>query len=104
MRLIDADELLKSYNLENAVKYPIGDGQGYDTMMFYEIADMICDAPTVDAVEVVRCCDCGKRDTEYCPMYHEIDCFTADGAWWIEQSDKRSDNGFCDRGERKEYV
>ena len=85
-RLIDARALIKTWDSAKSA------------------VDNIDAQPTVDAVEVVRCCDCGKRDTEDCPMYHEIDCFTADGAWWIEQSDKRSDNGFCDRGERKEYV
>ena len=59
-RLIDADKLLTAYGIgiETAVKYPIGDGHGYDTMMLYEIKDMIDNAPTVDAVDVVRCKDC----------------------------------------------
>jgi len=55
MRLIDADELLKRYGFDKATKYGNEDKKqqdfSYSTMMMYEIADMIEDAPTVDAVE-----------------------------------------------------
>jgi hypothetical protein len=50
MRLIDADELLENYNLKNMHKYN-ADGslnrQAVNTLMLYEVADMIEDAPTV---------------------------------------------------------
>lgn len=70
-RLIDADKLLTAYGLglETAVKYPIGDGHGYDTMMLYEIRDMIDNAPTVDAVEVVR------KPVKGYEGYYEVDQF-----------------------------
>jgi len=49
--LIDRNELLKQYGLENAVKYGNKDAEqqkhSYSTMMMYEIADMIDDAETV---------------------------------------------------------
>lgn len=58
MRLIDADALLENYNLKDATKYGNRDAEqqyhSYSTMMLYEIADMIEDAPTVEAVPVVR--------------------------------------------------
>ena len=58
MRLIDADTLLENYNLKDATKYGNKDAEqqahSYDTLMMYEIADMIEDAPTIDAVPVVR--------------------------------------------------
>ena len=58
MRLIDADELMKQYGIENATKYGNKNAKqqehSYSTMMLYEIADMIEDAPTVDAVPVVK--------------------------------------------------
>ena len=50
MRLIDADLLLEQYNLKEATKYGNKDAEqqahSYSTMMLYEIADMIEDAPT----------------------------------------------------------
>ena len=58
MRLIDADDLLEQYNLKDVTKYGNKDAEkqahSYSTMMLYEIADMIEDAPTAyDVDEVV---------------------------------------------------
>lgn len=59
MRLIDADALLEQYSLKDAAKYGNKDAEqqahSYSTMMLYEIADMIEDAPTAyDVDEVVE--------------------------------------------------
>ena len=59
MRLIDADALLEQYNLKDATKYGNKDAEQqthrYGTMMLYEIADMIDDAPTAyDPEKVVE--------------------------------------------------
>lgn len=58
MRLIDADALLENYNLKDATKYGNETAElmwhSYDTMMMYEIADMIEEAPTVAAEPVVH--------------------------------------------------
>ena len=57
MRFIDADALLEQYNLKDATKYGNKDAEqqahSYSTMMLYEIADMIEDAPTVYDVDKV---------------------------------------------------
>lgn len=57
MRLIDADLLLEQYNLKDATKYGNKDAEqqanSYSTMMLYEIADMIEDAPTAYDVDKV---------------------------------------------------
>ena len=57
MRLIDADVLLEQYNLKDATKYGNKDAEqqahSYSTMMLYEIADMIEDAPTAYNVDNV---------------------------------------------------
>ena len=58
-RLIDADALLEQYNLKDATKYGNKDAEqqehSYSTMMLYEIADMIEDAPTAyDTDKVVE--------------------------------------------------
>ena len=50
--------------------------------------------PAVDAVEVVRCRDCVRRnDPSECPM-----CFLSEGDW----DDYTNDDGYCERGERRE--
>ena len=86
MRLIDADALIEKYNLKDATKYGNRDAEqqnhSYSTMMLYEVADMMDDAPTIEAVPVVhgewiketvlsKCSVCGFRlgaDTyRYCP-------------------------------------
>ena len=58
-RLIDADALLEQYSLKDATKYGNKDAEqqahSYCTMMLYEIADMIEDAPTAyDTDKVVE--------------------------------------------------
>ena len=57
MRLIDADALLDQYGLKDATKYGNKDAEqqahSYSTLMLYEIADMIEDAPTAYDVEKV---------------------------------------------------
>ena len=57
MRLIDADALLEQYNLKDVTKYGNKDAEqqshSYSTMMLYEIADMIEDAPTAYNVDKV---------------------------------------------------
>ena len=56
-RLIDADALLEHYNLKDVTKYGNKDAEqqahSYSTMMLYEIADMIDDAPTAYDVDKV---------------------------------------------------
>ena len=79
-RLIDANALIKEANAEGAYGYVD--------------AKQIADAPTIDAVEVVRCEGCIKRyDTDECPM-----CFAFYGKYY----EFTEDDGFCHRGERKE--
>ena len=57
MRLIDADALFNwgDKNLSNAVKYGNKSSEqqywSYSTMMMYEIADEINDAPTIEIIK-----------------------------------------------------
>ena len=97
MRLIDADRLNKPiYAEEDNIT---GSGMSYDEICGYndgiDIAwNKIDQAPTIDAVPVVRCKDCIRRyDTNECPM-----CFLIEGNY----CDYMNENGYCDRGERKE--
>ena len=67
---------------------------GLNSVVHRKIQQLIVDTPAVDAVEVVRCKYCIKRyDTDECPM-----CFVSDGKYY----EFTQDDGFCDRGERKE--
>ena len=60
MRLIDADALFNwgKHKLSDAVKYGNKDEKhqdfSYSTLMMYEIADEVDDAPTIDVAPVVR--------------------------------------------------
>ena len=97
MRLIDADRLNKPiYAEEDNIA---GSGMSYDEICGYndgiDIAwNKIDQAPTIDAVPVVRCKYCIRRyDTDECPM-----CFLIEGKYY----EHTNENGFCDRGERKE--
>ena len=99
MRLIDADSLNKPiYAEEDNIT---GSGMSYDEICGYndgiDIAwNKIDQAPTIDAVPVVRCKDCIRRyDTDECPM-----CFLIEGKYY----EYTNENGFCDRGERKEGI
>ena len=83
MRLIDVDALIA------LIKKRIN-----NSMIIGWLCSIIRDAPTIDAVSVVRCKDCIRRyDTDECPM-----CFLIEGKYY----EYTNENGFCDRGERKE--
>lgn len=89
MRLIDADELIESMGVSDAVKWGNKDGyqqdRSYSTLMCYEIKDYIDSQPTIDAVSVIRCKDCKWYDTEYHCKLNGYSCgmspdwFCADG-------------------------
>lgn len=85
-RLIDADALWRKFESE----------PWYDNADRDEIAlPLVDEAPTVDAVEVVRCRECKHRGTDDC-IFH-IKGEPAD-----EESLLKLDNDFCSYGERKE--
>ena len=89
MRLIDA----KMYCMElyNEMNYP-GRSKEFMTAIDVAIADL-ADAPTVDAVEVVRC-----RERKYCdPENHHCDHHMGTVAPL-----RRKPDDFCSYGERKE--
>ena len=95
-RLIDANALLENIQY----RLPVND---MVAQLINDIVDItrtqIVNAPTVDAVPVVRCRDC-KHRAEYfdsgkyvCELWHCRVC----GSW-----DYVKDNDFCSYGERKE--
>jgi hypothetical protein len=91
MRLIDAD-----WVLDHTKPYELSDE--YWSVTGGTAIRLICNAvnqaPTIDAVPVVRCKDCIRRyDTDECQM-----CFLIEGKYY----EYTNGNGYCDRGERKE--
>lgn len=90
-RLIDADLLLENYNLKNADKR---NPEGCDTLMKYEVADMIEDAPTVDAVPVVRCKDCEHWGMGVAGETERVKCCEY-GRYMV------GENGYCVYGEER---
>ena len=94
MRMIDADALMYEANSDGAYGYVD--------------AKQISDAPTIDAVEVLRCRDCkywgdgdGKLQRSDGVLYARctVHNYLIDGrhTWWCP-----TENDFCSYGERKE--
>lgn len=83
MRLIDAKALLD--RISNAKRY----------MDAFNIISYVINAPTVDAVPVIRCRDCKHRGTDECPMH--INGQSADEAFL-----RTVDDDYCSHGERSD--
>lgn len=69
MRLIDGDALKERFEMLSYDDW----NQGANTTWaraFGESADVVECAPTIDAVEVVRCEDCRWWERDYQPRYH----------------------------------
>ena len=84
MRLIDADALIAL--IKRRIK---------NSMIIGWLCSIIRDAPTIDAVPVVRCRECKHRGTDDC-IFH-IKGEPAD-----EELLLKLDNDFCSYGEREE--
>lgn len=86
-RMIDADTLRSNIDC--------CDIETYNDKL--TIIEQINEAPTVDAVEVVRCKDCKhwNSETGFCNMNSH---FSMDGLDW----DMFNDDDFCSYGERKD--
>lgn len=90
MRLVDADKLLQAD--ENSDKILVlGSGKALE-IAYALIKKKVENAPTVDAVPVVRCKDCKHHENEEIGMVY---CPNAIGGWVGE-------NWFCADGERKD--
>ena len=84
MRLIDLDS---DYIQETLYR------RSFKTIQ--DIEDWLNSAPTIDAVQVVRCRECKFGDWDSEPNDAMVCMRTKDGFW-------RSGNDFCSFGERKE--
>ena len=92
MRLIDADALKKILKYYHSAPHVHIAGSGISTGLEMGIAGCVSildNAPTVDAVEVVRCKECRSFLEE-------------DGGWCLEMDRSIEINDFCSYGERKD--
>ena len=94
-RLIDANALMVKVAHRNVLDVlPNVDFERsfvYSTVQ-NDMFKLVEKAPTIDAVEVVRCRECIHRGDAYCPMHHENYACDAD--------DYTEDDGYCDQGEK----
>ena len=100
MRLIDADRLKDSIMFT----CDLGGWIGETLLQIKKLAvKYIEKAPTIDAVEVVRCKDCKYRYGNDCPMRH-VEWVKCEEDGFIELDDIMQDNTmddmFCNCGER----
>ena len=93
MRLIDADRLSEA--IYDNVPAPYEDASWAKENCLAEIEA----APTIDAVPVVRCRECKKKNKKKCPM--TIVNFGRDGKEILVQNHV-PDDFYCAAGERKE--
>lgn len=91
-RLIDADALKRRTQKVATQAWKMNIHARVETVL-NQFIDFINDAPTVDAVPVVRCKDCKHRD----PQDGKCDC-GHDILW----QQPRSDDWYCADGERRE--
>ena len=98
MRLIDADALM---DVIRQHEYRLATKQGsIDYGMFtLGIQQAVDEQPTIDAVPVVRCLECKKKNKKKCPM--TIVNFGRDGKEVLVQNHV-PDDFYCAAGERKE--
>lgn len=83
MRLIDADALIAEYD-----RVHVGEPGGARKLME--------NAPTVDAVPVIRCKDC-----KYARMTYDGECKYCD-IWFPDEAVYIDGDSFCSSAERKE--
>ena len=88
MRLVDADAIIQAVCTKLGIK-----DKKFLLQSEKAIVDVILNAPTIDAVEVVRCKDCKYKS-------YGVDYMWCDHAQGLANSIK--DDDFCSYGERKE--
>ena len=98
MDLIDREALYKEICRAYEYEYPTASG-AFDEFVSKILKNIIYNAPTVDAVEVVRCKDCEYRGELVCPMFSE-EYIWYDGGY--AEIDNTEDDAFCSVGMRKD--
>ena len=92
MRLIDADAMKRVYQEVLCSHVACIDCSFFMDDKYCRFETMLSEAPTINAIPVVRCKDCKYHEDEEIGMVY---CPNALGGWVAE-------NWFCADGERKE--
>ena len=95
MRLIDADAMKRVYQEVLCSHVACIDCSFFMDDKYCRFETMLSEAPTINAIPVVRCRECKHRGTDDC-IFH-IKGEPAD-----EELLLKLDNDFCSYGERKE--
>lgn len=95
MRLIDADVLCEKFQNLAYDDWNQGTGTTWANA-FLEAENIVEDAPTIDAVQVVRCKDC-----KYARMTYAGECKYCD-IWFPDEAVYIAGDSFCSAAERKE--
>ena len=88
--LIDRQMALDAFGLSEKTRKYGGDHSGYDTMMLYEIQDILEGLPSAEP-EIIRCKDCmyySRPRVDYC-------------AWCSECRMAVNEDEYCSRAERR---
>lgn len=100
---IERQAAIDAFNrIKNTLKNP--ETAHYDTLMFYEIEDVLEDVEPADVVQVVRCKDCKHV---YCRIYHGwqepiYTCTHLRSRWNSNNDLDVNPDDFCSYGGRKE--
>lgn len=95
-RLIDANELLEKLG----ERYLATDPSDPEQLGYFNARIIVRNQPTSDAVPVVRCKDCYKRnDPCSCPMCYDEWFYDEDDGNDFVRHDETEDDGFCHLGE-----
>lgn len=100
IRLIDAHALKKAFSTDMRIVLFDGTRQGAGGFLVqrYQVVGLIDEAPTIDAVPVVRCRECKHRGYDACPMCHDEYYFDDDDGADYWTADNTDDDGFCHMG------
>lgn len=101
MRLIDVDELKADYHMADDCKDCETGYRSCEYDRIYSKMDFcgwLDDAPTVDAVEVVRCRDCKyarmtvKGECKYCDIWSPDEAAYMDGDYYCASGERKDGN------------
>lgn len=99
-RYIDADTLAEQYT--EMVEHLLPKRR---SIVPSDVTTLIVNAPTIDAVEVVRCKECRKQGSDDCPMFSREWRAIMRGNECVDDfvsHDLTKPSGFCNYGERKQ--
>ena len=103
MRLIDADAMKRAYQEVLCSHVSCIDCSFFMDDKYCRLETMLSEAPTINAIPVVRCRECKHRYTEDCPMYFHASYWHEGYEEYVDDdTDHTEDDYFCQEGELEE--